>query len=134
MKYFAAVFVIAMVAFGQGSFSFAEAGTAPPKLKLLVLTWDDKTYAGRIENFLKSEWFDCDIVEYTKVTKAQCDAHDMIVVDSPNTNMTVWTDILKRYQGAMANFPETDRPIFATGFLGTELYKAKKVSLACGYI
>jgi hypothetical protein len=97
-----------------------------PTVLLVAIAKDERS--ARIAAFLEARGFRPTLTTYDAVTTAQCDAHDVVLADSPYFDQT---------RGASKHadrFPETASPIVAVGFLGTVLLEAQKVAMACGYI
>ena len=96
--------------------------------KVLLVAIDDGERTQRIAAFLRERGFVPTVATYATVTAEQCDAHDVVLADSPTFNQT---------RGKKANtkdFPKTESPVVAVGFLGTQILVAHKVAMACGYI
>ena len=105
-------------------------GEVPPLDVLLVVAQRDETAerVGRIEGWLAARGFAVTVADYTLVTQEACDGADAIVADS---------NYFRRPGSSMAGvreFPRTDTPIVAVGFLGTELVEAHGVAMTSGYI
>jgi DsbC/DsbD-like thiol-disulfide interchange protein len=97
-----------------------------PTVLLVAIAKDERS--ARIAAFLEARGFRPTVETYAAVTTAQCDAHDVVLADSPYFGQA---------RGATKHadhFPETTSPIVAVGFLGTRLLEAQKVAMACGYI
>lgn len=104
----------------------AAAPSTPAKVLLVGI--DDGERTQRIAAFLTERGFVPTVTTYAKVTAALCDAHDVVLADSPTFGQT-------RGKGVdAAAFPATSAPIVAVGFLGTQLLAGQKVAMACGYI
>lgn len=98
--------------------------TAPLKVLLVTPVWDER--GKRIFAFLQDRGCAAEVTTWTEITAAKCDAVDVVLADSP---------LFGKTQGAnVRQFPDTATPVVAVGFLGTELLKAQKVTMACGYI
>lgn len=101
-------------------------GDAGKPLAVLLVAVAKDARAERIAAFLGQRGCAPTITTWNDVDKAQCDAADVVLADSPLFGAT---------KGAkVGNFPDTTAPVVAVGFLGTELLKAQKVTMACGYI
>jgi hypothetical protein len=97
-----------------------------PTVLLVAIKKDERS--ARIAAFLEARGFRPTVATYDSVTTAQCDAHDVVLADSP------YFDQAKGARKHADRFPETTSPIVAVGFLGTVLLEAQKVAMACGYI
>jgi hypothetical protein len=104
-----------------------ELEIATPPSVLLVAIADDERSA-RIAAFLTQRGFRVDVTTYAKVAAAECDAHDLVIADSPTFNQT------KAGRSGAQKFPLTRTPMIAVGFLGSQVLVAQKVTMACGYI
>jgi hypothetical protein len=100
--------------------------TASLRVLLVVMARDDR--ASRIEAFLKTRGFEPTVTTLDAVTTEACDAHDVVLADSP-----YFSEARKGTRPARV-FPEAASPLVAVGFLGTVLLEAQKVAMACGYI
>ena len=84
---------------------------------MLFLTADADRGA-RFDTFLKPHGFRCSVIPYEKVTRDAIDAHDLVIVDTPEST----NDRLREYFGwqrtAVKHFPITRKPILAMGFVG----------------
>lgn len=100
--------------------------TASLRVLLVVMARDDR--ASRIEAFLEKRGFEPTVTPYDAVTTEMCDAHDVVLADSPYSS-----EARNGARPARA-FPETASPLVAVGYLGTVLLEAQKVAMACGYI
>ncbi len=106
----------------------APESVAATPLRVLLVAVDRSERTDRIAGFLRDRGFDTTVTTYADVKAADCDSVDVVVADSP---------YFGQFKGAIAparKFPETQSPIVAVGFLGTELLEAQRVSMACGYI
>jgi hypothetical protein len=104
----------------------ADAAGAAPRVLLVVIEEGERS--ARTAAFLQQRGFPCTLATYDKVTAEQCDAHDVVLADSP------YFEEARRATKLARAFPRTSAPIVAVGFLGTELLEAHKVAMACGYI
>jgi hypothetical protein len=84
--------------------------------------------SARIAAFLEAHGFRPTVTTYATATKGECDARELVVLDSPTF------DQVKGVRKHALAFPETSTPMVAVGYLGTEVLEAQKVSMACGYI
>jgi hypothetical protein len=99
---------------------------AAPALQVLLVAVAADDRAARVAAFLQARGLVATTTTWNKVTKEQCDAADVVLADSP---------LFGKTQGAnVRQFPDTTTPVVAVGFLGTELLKAQKVTMACGFI
>ena len=104
----------------------APTAAATPAVLLVAVASDARST--RIADFLRQRGFRPTVTTYAAVTKEQCDAHDVVIADSP---------YFKQAGGARKDamrFPETATPMVAVGFLGSQVLVAQKVTMACGYI
>jgi hypothetical protein len=91
--------------------------------------------ADRIAAFLTSRGFHTTTTTYDEVQLAQCDASDLVIADSPTfDDLGARTGQRAAADAAARRFPLTSAPLICIGFLGTELLKAQKVSMASGYV
>ncbi|HEX6810901.1 MAG TPA: protein-disulfide reductase DsbD domain-containing protein [Planctomycetota bacterium] len=97
-------------------------------VSILLVAIDESERTSRIAAFLTERGFKTDVTTYAKVQQAECDAHDVVLADSPTYGQ------LKGKLGEVKRFPETASPIVAVGLMGTELLEHQKVAMACGYI
>ncbi len=102
----------------------AAAGPFP----VLLVAVDDSERTQRIAGFLRDRGFVPTVATWATVTAAQCDAAAVVIADSPTFGQ------VRGKKVRPADFPATATPIVAVGFLGTELLKARQVTMACGYI
>jgi hypothetical protein len=109
------------------------AAKKPQKLKVLLVTLDDKDRSARIKAFLEARGFGCTVTHFKDVRKDECDRHDLVLTDSPNVDEATFRASMRARKHAIA-FPEISSPIIAVGYLGTELLEAHKIAMACGYI
>ncbi|MBK8096023.1 MAG: hypothetical protein IPK26_02895 [Planctomycetes bacterium] len=98
----------------------------PPRVLLVAVDTGERT--ARIAAFLQARGLPTTTTTYADVTAAVCDAHDVVLADSPTFNQARGKKV------PVAKFPETATPIVAVGFLGTQLLEAQRVAMACGYI
>ena len=99
--------------------------TAP---SVLLVAIDESERTARIAAFLTERGFRTDVTTYAKVQQAECDAHDVVLADSPTFGQC------RGKGGDVKRFPATASPIVAVGFFGTQLLENQKVAMACGYI
>jgi hypothetical protein len=97
---------------------------------VLLVAIDESERTARIAAFLTERGFRTDVTTYAKVQQAECDAHDVVLADSPTYGHFGGKGTLEDAK----RFPATASPIVAVGFLGTELLESQKVAMACGYI
>ena len=98
----------------------------PPRVLLVAVDTSERT--ARIAAFLHARGLPTTTTTWADVTAAVCDAHDVVLADSPTFGQTRGKKI------PATKFPETATPIVAVGFLGTQLLEAQRVAMACGYI
>lgn len=103
------------------------------KLKVLLVTISTEPRIGRIKEFLGKNGFELSSVSYKDATPEQCKKFDLLIADSPNDEKGDGAVALKTNPMA-DHLPARDKPIICVGFLGTQVLKAHKVGLACGYI
>jgi hypothetical protein len=99
-------------------------------LSVLLVAVDESERTARIAAFLVERGFRTDVTTYAKVQQAECDAHDVVLADSPTFGQCGGKATLEDVK----KFPATASPIVAVGFLGTQLLVAQKVAMASGYI
>jgi len=105
-----------------------EPGPPAKPFPVLLVAVDEGERTQRVASFLRERGFVPSVATYTAVTAAQCDAHEVVVADSPTFGQL-------RGKGVNARtFPATASPVVAVGFLGTQLLEAQKVTMACGYV
>lgn len=95
---------------------------------VLLVAIDESERTTRIAAFLAERGFRVDVTTYAKVQQVECDAHDVVLADSPTHGQ------LHGKLEDVKRFPATTSPIVAVGLLGTELLENQKVAMACGYI
>lgn len=100
---------------------------APP-CRVLLVAVDDGARTDRIAAFLRERGFVPAVTTYAAVTAEACDAHDVVLADSPTFGQ------LRGQRVPARSFPKTQSPVVAVGFLGTQLLEAHKIAMACGYI
>lgn len=106
--------------------STPPAAPALAPLRVLLVTAAADERQKRIAEFLKDRGCKPSVTTWAVVNAEECDAADVVLADSP---------LFGKTQGAnVRNFPVTATPVVAVGFLGTELLKAQKVTMASGYI
>jgi hypothetical protein len=109
-----------------------EMSTEPTALLVVV---ERGERADRIAAFLAEHGFRTTVTTYDKVKGAECDASDVVIADSPTFNQLEGRKGQRRDAiAAVDKFPLTRAPLVAIGFLGTQLLKAQKVSMASGYV
>ena len=96
--------------------------------KVLLVGVDESERTQRIAEFLRARGFVPTVTTYAAVTGEVCDAHDVVLADSPTFGRC------KGQRAKVLSFPKTTAPIVAVGFLGTELLEAQKVAMTSGYI
>ncbi|HLQ36238.1 MAG TPA: protein-disulfide reductase DsbD domain-containing protein [Planctomycetota bacterium] len=101
-------------------------GAAKPALAVLLVAVAVDARADRIAAFLKDRGCQPTVTTWNTVSAAECDGADVVLADSPLFGKTKPANV--------ANFPVTKSPVVTVGFLGTELLKAQKVTMASGYI
>ena len=106
--------------------STAPAAPAQAPLQVLLVTAAADERQKRIAGFLKDRGCKPSVTTWADVGAAACDAADVVLADSPLFGKTAGANV--------RHFPVTSTPVVAVGFLGTELLKAQKVTMACGYI
>ena len=104
----------------------AQSAPATPTVLLVTAAQDERSK--RIVQFLTQHGFRPTVATYAAVTKEQCDAHDVVIADSP-----YFKQAGAARKDAM-RFPETATPMVAVGHLGSTVLIAQKVTMACGYI
>ena len=97
-------------------------------LRVLLVAIDDGERTQRIAKFLTASGFLPTVTTYADVTAELCDAHDVVIADSPIFMQTRGKKV------PVDRFPKTTAPIVAVGFLGTRVLEANKIAMACGYI
>jgi len=115
-------------------FTLERSHSASKPLTVLLITSDDKSRSDRIQEFLQKAGFTCKVTQYAAVTKAECEAHDLVVYDSPCSDQDTWRTVSRAGRKHAAEFPKIKTPLIAVGFLGTELLDAHRLAIACGYI
>ncbi|HEX5052737.1 MAG TPA: hypothetical protein VFZ65_13255 [Planctomycetota bacterium] len=98
----------------------------PPTVLLVAIDESERT--ARIAAFLRERGLETDVTTYKKVQAAECDAHDVVLADSPTFGQC------RGMAADVEKFPRTATPIVAVGFLGTQLVKAQTVAMTSGYI
>ena len=78
--------------------------------------------------FLRERGCAVAVTTWATATAEQCDAHDVVLADSPTFNQVRGKKVDVR------KFPATKAPVVAVGFLGTQLLEANRIAMACGYI
>jgi hypothetical protein len=100
----------------------------PGDVSVLLVSGALDARAERLAGFLRGQGFTVTQTTYPDVTKALCDRHEVVLCDSKRFRETA-----KVMQHVRA-FPETDTPIVAVGFFGTELIEGHGVAMTSGYI
>ncbi|HEU4420450.1 MAG TPA: hypothetical protein VFT55_16050, partial [Planctomycetota bacterium] len=95
---------------------------------VLLVAIDESERTTRIAAFLAERGFRVDVTTYAKVQQVECDAHDVVLADSPTF------DQCRGKGGDVERFPATASPVVAVNYLGTQLLENQKVAMACGYI
>ena len=95
---------------------------------VLLVAVDDGERTQRIAAFLRERGFVPTVTTYAAVTAAACDAHDVVIADSPTFGQ------VRGKKVDVKAFPETASPLVAVGFLGTQLLEHQRITMACGYI
>lgn len=98
----------------------------PPRVLLVAIDTSERTT--RIAAFLQARGLPTTTTTYAEVTAAACDAHDVVLADSPTFGQ------VRGKKVPAAQFPATATPIVAVGLLGTQLLEAQNIAMACGYI
>jgi len=102
---------------------------------VLLVAVERGARADRIAAFLTSRGLHTTTTTYEEVQPADCDASDVVIADSPTFNHLEGRKGQRSAADAAARkFPLTSAPLICVGFLGTELLKAQKVSMASGYV
>ena len=97
-------------------------------ISVLLVVHEQGDRSERIASFLGDHGQTCNTTTYDDVTTELCDQHDVVLADSElfgtarAATRTVW------------NFPRTESPIIAVGFLGTELIEKHGLAMTSGYI
>lgn len=105
-----------------------EVTLAAAPMRVLLVVTEPGARAERIATFLTDRGLQCTVRTYADVAAADCEAHDVVVADSP------YFKEAGKHRKAAAAFPETPTPVVAVGFLGTVLLEANRIAMACGYI
>jgi len=100
----------------------------PQPIAVLVVVDQQDDRSARIAKFLKQRGCEPSVTTYEVVTAAECDRHDVVLADSKLFRKGL------RIREQVLAFPQTDTPIVAVGFYGTELVEAHKVAMTSGYI
>lgn len=97
------------------------------KVLLAVDVEDDRSK--RIVEFLNTNGFATTVKTYAAITKANSDAHDVILLDSKRFGSST-----RNARKDVLAFPKSETPMVAVGFLGTELIEAHGIAMTSGYI
>lgn len=97
-------------------------------LSVLLVSPMKEERADRLAVWLKSRGFEVVPTTYATATPELCEAADVVLADSGLFRSN--GDAL----GHARQFPRTETPIVAVGFLGTELVEAHDVAMTSGYI
>lgn len=101
--------------------------TGPQRVLLLVDA--DNERAQRIKTLIEDSGIQCTVKPYADdLTSNLLDAFDVVVTDCPGfRNSRSGLDAVK-------DFPKTQTPILASGFLGTQLIENHQLAMTSGYI
>ena len=102
-------------------------GDPMPVTVLVVVDQADERSA-RLDAFLTEHGCEVSVTTYELVTAADCDRHDVVLADSKLFRKGL------RVREQVLAFPQTETPIIAVGFYGTELVEAHNVAMTSGYI
>ena len=105
------------------------AAVAQKPLAVLVVVDAKDARSERIAGFLKKDGMAPKVTTYDEVTSAACDAADVVLADSKLFQKNAAGSI-----GRARQFPKTESPIVAVGFLGTELIEGHGIAMTSGYI
>lgn len=100
----------------------------PKPITVLVVVDEEDERSARIKTFLIERGCKVAVTTYGVVKTADCDSHDLVFADSKLFGQG------KRVRKEVLAFPQTDTPIIAVGFYGTELIEAHTVAMTSGYI
>jgi hypothetical protein len=100
----------------------------PKPIAVLVVVDAADGRSARIKTFLTERGCKVSVTTYEEVKAADCDAHDLVLADSKLFRKG------KRVRNEVLAFPQTETPIIAVGFYGTELIEAHTVAMTSGYI
>jgi hypothetical protein len=102
--------------------------TIETPFRVLLVAVDDGERTQRIAAFLRERGVTPTVTTYAAVTADACDAHEVVIADSPTFGQ------VRGKKAPTDKFPATSSPVIAVGFLGTRVLEHHKVAMACGYI
>lgn len=105
-----------------------ELSGRPGDFAVLLVSGARDDRSGRLEQFLASRGFQVTVTTYPEVTAALCDRHQVVLCDSKRFRETA------KVRKHVIAFPQTETPIVAVGFFGTELIEGHGVAMTSGYI
>ena len=97
-------------------------------LSTLLVVSEDDDHAARIQAWLQGRGFEVRATTYGDVDASMAEASDVVIADS------------KTFRSArsalthLEHFPRTETPVFAVGFIGTELVEEHDLAMTSGYI
>lgn len=100
----------------------------PRSMSVLLVVGEPGERSLRIETFLKGRGFKVAVTTYEKVQSSDCEQCDVVLADSKLFRKTA------RVRQHVLKFPQSETPIVAVGFFGTELIEAHGIAMTSGYI
>ena len=104
-----------------------EPSRGPVDVLLMVRAQGDR--ADRIAGMFRSEGFRCTVRTFeSRPDRGFCDRFDVVIGDCEGYQQS------KSIVSFARDFPKTQTPIIAVGFLGSELVEAHQIAMTSGYI
>jgi len=97
-------------------------------LEVLLVVAEMGERSDRQKAFLAGRGFQVSVTSYEDIEQKQCDAHDVVIADSPLFGKT------RGARNHALQFPRTVSPVVAVGFLGTEIIEKHGLAMTSGYI
>lgn len=101
---------------------------APRALSAVLVVGEADEHAKRIESWLMDRGFEVASTTYSNVETSVVEASDVVIADSKSFGAA------RAALRDLERFPRTDTPVFAVGFLGTELIEEHGLAMTSGYI
>lgn len=99
-----------------------------PKLRVLLVVGEHDDRTTRIDDWLAGRGFETSVKTYADVEASDCDACDVVLADSNVFGKT------SASRADVRRFPQSQTPLVAVGFNGTELIESHEIAMTSGYI